>query len=476
MISVPGIGSGLDINSIVDGLVAAEGDAKTRLLATQRSDISSEVSAFGSLSSAVDLLRSASAALASSSTYNTYAVSSQDPEFFTASATEVQSAASEYDIEIRQLAEQQKLLSPAATDADTDVGSGTLTITVGADSFNVIIGSDNQTLTDIRDAINDAEDNTGVTASLLNVDDGGGNTVTKLVLTANETGAANAMTVTVADDDGNNTDASGLSVFYYDTLDGTSPEQMTEINEALDAELYIDNQRVLSTTNVVTDAIQGISINLNKAETGVINKLTTSADTGTVRNAIESFVSSYNTYIGQVNAFTDFNAETGVAGVLLGDATVRTLTNAVRTGISNTLPGLGNEFRNLVELGITTTESGALEIDQTVLNDAITSNLSDVETLFAAENGIATQLSSVLNEYTRNDGILQTKTEGLNESIDDIDNSLEALALSLETLEARLLAQFATLDQIVNQLNSTSSFLTQQFEQISQINQARSRR
>lgn len=475
MISVPGVGSGLDINSIVESLVSAESDAKTRLLANRRSGISSEVSAFGSLKSIVETLRTSAAKLANPATFTAFSASSQDTSYFTVEAT-VQASAGVYDVEVRGLAEQHKLLSPGYSDANTDVGFGIMTISVGSDSFDVEIDSENQTLNDIRNAINDAQDNTGVSATLLTVDDGTGGTLTKLVLTSNETGADNAITVTVADDDGNNTDGSGLSAFYYDTADATTPEHMTEINEALDAELYIDSQKVLSASNTVTDVLDGVTLNLAKAETGVINKLTISPNINSAKTAVESFVTSYNAFINQVNSLTAYNAETGVGGVLLGDATLRTLSNSVRIGVSSSLPGLSNEFRNIVELGITSTANGTLQIDQAKLTEALNSNSVDVATLFSADNGIATGLSNKLNEYVRTDGIFENKTESLNDSIEDIDDDLEALSLRMEALESRLFAQFAALDQLMSQLNSTSSFLTQQFDQISQITQSRSRR
>lgn len=475
MISVPGVGSGLDINSIVESLVSAESDAKTRLLANRRSGISSEVSAFGSLKNIVETLRASAARLANPETFTAFSASSQDSSYFTVAAT-AQASAGVYDVEIRGLAEQHKLLSAGYVDANTDVGFGTMTISVGTDSFNVEIDSENQTLVDIRNAINDAQDNTGVSATLLTVDDGAGGTLTKLVLTSNETGADNAISVTVADADGDNTDSSGLSAFYYDAADATTPEQMTEINEALDAELYIDNQKVLSASNTVTDVLDGVTLNLARAETGVINTLTISADTDSAKTAVESFVTSYNAFINQINALTAYNAETGVGGVLLGDATLRTLSNSVRIGVSSSLPGLSNEFRNIVELGITSTANGTLQIDQARLTEALNSNSADVATLFSSDNGIANVLSNKLNEYVRTDGIFENKTESLNDSIEDIDDDLEALSLRMEALESRLFAQFAALDQLMSQLNSTSSFLTQQFDQISNITQPRSRR
>lgn len=473
MISVPGIGSGLDINAIVDGLVAAEGDAKTQLLARERASIESEISAFGNLKNIINQLQAQTSKLASANTYTSTTATSQAPSFFIATA-ESSVAESSYDIEIRALAESQKLMSAGFAGLDTDVGSGTLTISVGSNSFDVDIEPSNQTLADVRNAINDAEDNTGVTATILTVDDGAGGVVSKLVLTADETGTANELTITVADDDSNNTDGTGLSAFYYDTADATTPEQMTEINAAVDAELYVDGQRILSATNTVTDAIDGVTLTLNKAETGTINQLTIANDIASVKSAIEVFVSNYNSFASLTSNLTAFNADTGSAGLLLGDATLRTLSNAVRTDVSKNVNGVSGELDNLVELGITTNSVGQFEIDDAVLQDALTNNPEAVAEFFSSDDGQATRLNNVLNEYVKSDGILDNKTKGLNETVDDINEDLATLELRLQSLEERLFAQFSTLDLLLSELNSTSNFLTQQFEQISQINRPRS--
>ncbi len=469
MISFTGLGSGLDIDAIVSGLVSAEGDAKTFLLSNKRSDIQTEISAFGNLKNIVTSLQTSTNILADASTFLKTSATSQDTSYFTVSST-TSATAGTYEIEIRTLAESQKLMSPGYTDSATNVGTGTLTISVGSDAFNVTIDSSNQTLAGIRDAINNASDNTGVTATLITVDDGVGGTLTKLVLTSDNTGTANALTVTVNDDDLTDTDSAGLSALYYDTGDATSPEQMTEINAAADAEFYIDGQKVLSSSNTVSSAIDGVTLNLLKAGTGVFNDLTVSHDTQSVKDAINVFVSNYNSFMSFTKNLTVYDADTGTAGILLGDATLRTLSNSVRANISQSVTGITGPYLNLVDLGITTSSTGTLVIDDTKLDAALADNESDVASFFSSTDGLATRLGSTLNEYTKSEGILDNKTSGLNETINDIDADLADLSLQLTALEERLYAQYSALDLIVSELNSTSEFLTQQFEQIAKIN------
>ncbi len=471
MISVPGIGSGLDINAIVNGLVAAEGDAKTQLLASKRSDTQAEISAFGGLKSILSTSLTPSLTFLKTATnFQSNTLISSDETVFTATSNTGSIPPGVFDIEVRDLAEAHKLLTTGFTDQDTDIGTGTLTISVGASSFDVVIDSSNQTLAGIRSAINDATDNTGVSATIVNVDDGGGGTEAKLILSSNNTGIANAITVTVNDDDLNDTDATGLSAFYYDSADATSPERMTQINAANDAEVYIDGQKVLSASNTVVDAIQGVTITVNKEDTGNVHSLTVARDTATIKANVESFILNYNAFITYTNNVTAFNPENGQVGILLGDATIRSLSNQIRTKMNDAVTGISGQYSTLVDLGITSKSDGTLEIDSTELNTALNNNMDDVAELFSSTNGIAVKLDSVVNEYIKAEGLLDSKSQGLNATVNNINEDLEDLQLTLISLEERLLAQFSALDVLMAQLNSTSSFLTQQFEQIKNIN------
>ena len=469
MISVPGLGSGLDVSSIVSQLVAVEGDTKTLLLANQQADIQAEITAFGSLKSLLSTFQSATTTLKLPATFDASLATSSDSSIFTASTTGSVAPGS-FDIEVRDLAEAHKLLSSGFTDADTVIGEGILTISVGTSSFNVTIDSTNSTVTGVRDAINDATDNTGISATIITVDDGTGNgTLTKLVLSSDNTGTDNALTITVNDTDGNHTDSSGLSALYYDTADATTPEQLSEIVAATNAEVYIDGQKVLSDSNTVVDAIQGITLNLVAEDIGTNYTLTIFNDKDRVTASIELFISNYNSFISLTNNFTAFNVDTGSAGIFLGDATLRTLRNQIRSEITNSVDDIGGPFAMLVDIGITTKLDGTLSIDSSKLDDALNTNFADVGNLFSSTNGIAVRLDSVLTEYTKADGIIDGKTKGLNTTIKSIAKDFEALDLKLTALEERLLAQFTALDVLLTQLNTTSNFLTEQFKIIGNI-------
>ncbi len=470
MISAPGIGSGLDLGGLVSQLVAAEGDAKTAALASKRSDMSTKISAFGSLKSALSSFQSSMSALTEADTFTSNTATSGDTEVFTVSATGTSLAANSYQVEVQTLAESQRLITAGFTDADTVVGTGELTITVGSDSFTVTIDSSNDTLSEIGDAINAASDNTGVTASVLNVDDGFGGTETKLVLTSDDTGTDNEITVTVDDDDLSDTNASGLSAFYYDPNDATSPEQLSVTNAAVDAVILIDGQQVTSSSNTIADAIEGVSINLlATVSPGETVSLTIEHDSSKISSAVSSFVSSFNTLATTINQLTVYDEETGAVGILLGDNTLLGITSNIRRQLTDSVDGLSGDITNLVNIGITTNTDGTLAFDSSELSDAIDSDLTSVTSLFSSDDGIAKQLDDVLDELLKSDGTLDSKIDGLNNTIEDIDESLVDISGRLDTLEQRLTAQFSALDLMIARMNTTSNFLTQQLSMISNI-------
>ena len=441
------------------GLVAAEGDVKTQNLNDQRTDLSTEISAFGTLSSVLGLFQDSIQNLDSANDYEISTAVPSDRTVFSAS-TSGSVAPATYDIEVVALAEAHKLLSPEFTDADTVVGTGTLTITSGSNTFDVIIDSDNDTLSEIRDAINASSENSSVSASILNVDDGMGGVVSKLILSADESGTANEISILVDDDDLSDKDNAGLSQLFYQA--GDVSNQMVEITEATDTDVRIDGQTVLSSGNTVSDAIEGISMEFYKAEPGTEYTLTVGTDTNQIRSNIETFVSTYNTYISTANALTAFNSSTQTGGILLGDATVLGVTSQIRRNLTDSVEGLTGGIQSLIDIGISTDDNGQLQINDTILSEAIDDNLDDVITLFSSEtDGIAVRLDAVVDEYVKTGGILQNKTEGLTNSVEDIDERLVDLEEYLDSLETRLLAQFNAMDSLIAQLNTTSQFISQ---------------
>lgn len=459
MISAPGVGTGLDINSLVKQLVSAEGDAKTTALAGKRSTVEAKISAFGNLKSKLSSFQSALELLKDADTFSSTKAISGNLDVFTASVSG-SITNNTYQIEVNTLAEAHRITSAGFTDSDTVVGTGILTIQVGSDSFSVTIDTNNDTLAEIRNAINTAEDNTGVTASIVNVDDGFGGTESRLTLTSNKTGTANEITATVDDDDLNDTDTNGLSALVYDP-DGSGITNASEANAAVDSVIFIDGQQVTSSTNTVSSALDGVTINLLDAKPGETFDLKLELDKAKITNSVKTFVDNFNQLANVIRDLSAYDAESGSAGVLLGDLTLLTLSTRLRQELTATVNGLTGDFTNVISLGITTNADGTLKFDSSKLSDAIDTNLQQVTDIFSSEDGIANQLDGLLEDFVKSNGVIQGKTDGLNNTLQDIDESLAALGRRLDSLEERLLTQFSALDSLVARLNSTSSFLTQ---------------
>ncbi len=449
-ISSPGIGSGLDIGSLITQLVSAEGSSGTKRLSLREAEYQGDISAFGSLKGALTLFQTAIQELQDVADFQVRSASSSNKDIFTATADSTADV-SQYGVEVVQLAQAHKLITTDGY-ADTDVvGGGTLTLTQGTDSFNVLVSA-TDTLTDVRDAINAATDNTGVAASIINVDDGLGGSEQKLIFTATSTGLDNAITITAVDDDLNDADALGLSRLVNANL--------VETAVALDGQIKVDNQLVSSNNNTFAGVIDGITISAKSVGAGETLRIT--QDRASVRSKIDTFIANYNGLVGTFNALGSYDSTTETGGILIGDSTLRGVQNLIRREIGSAVSGLTGSFSSLAELGITTDDTGKLSVDDETLNTALDNNFDDVGALFASTNGIANTLDTIMEGYIASDGIIESRTDGLQKSIENITEQREALNRRLTSLESRLLAQFTAMDALVSSLRNQSSFLTQQ--------------
>jgi flagellar hook-associated protein 2 len=399
-ISSPGLGSGLDIGGIVSQLVAAEGQPASFRLDRREAEYQAKISALGSLKSSLSDVQSALGGLTAFGDFQGRTASSGDTSIFTLTAT-ADAAPSSYAISVEKLAQSQKLSSGPYTDTTNTVtggAGGTLTFrfgtydgasfTVNADKAtgSVTIDPAKSSLQEIRNAVNEAD--IGVTANIIN--DGSGY---HLVFVSDDSGAANSLEISVTDDDGNDTDSAGLSLFAYDPTAGVgSGKNMTENVKAQDAELYIDGLLVKSADNQVNSAIEGLTIDLLSASPGKNVTASITEDTATITNNVDGFVSKYNKFIDSVNSLSSFNAETGEAGILLGNSVLRTVTGQVRGILSSAVSGLDGAYRSLADLGITTQSGGTLAIDKTKLEAALASDPDAVAKVFSAASSATDSL------------------------------------------------------------------------------------
>lgn len=384
-ISSPGVGSNLDVNSIVTQLMALE-RRPIELLASKEARFQAKLSAIGSLKGALSSFQSAVAGLVNASKFvATKKATVGDNTVFSASATN-SAATGSYQLAVTQLAQANKLKSAAFATQATTIGSGTLTVqfgTVSGSEFTangehaattITIASGKDSLADVRDAINAAK--AGVTASIVN--DGTGY---RLSLSSNHSGTANALKITVNDNDLANTDNAGLSQLAYDPVTA-GVQNLTETVAAKDAKFSIDGIDVVKSSNTVSDVIDGLSITLLKE--GASSTLSVSADKSSVKTTIEAFVKAFNESNKTLKELGSYNAETKQAGILQGDSTLRTVQSQMRSMLTSELNFAGGGLKTLSDIGIAFQKDGSLALNNTKLQAALDDPTKDVSTLFAS--------------------------------------------------------------------------------------------
>jgi flagellar hook-associated protein 2 len=444
-----GLGSGLDLESLISQLVSAEGTPEQLRISQSEANYQGELSALGSFRAALDTFKSSLDALSTIDKFAQRLASSSNEALFTVTATSAATPTA-HDVEVVQLAHAHKLSSAAFVADENGIGTGTLTISVAGKTSTIAINEGANQLSDIRDAINNAEDNPGVQAVIVNGEDGA-----HLVLNATQTGAANTITVEATGGDG------GLDAFIYDPAKEIT--NLSEVQAATDAEINIDGISVHDASNSISDAIDGVTINLVSASPGETARLSVSYDKEATTNAINSFVTAYNSLQQTLGGLTSYDATSKVAGPLLGDSMVLMFEDQLRQDMGNIVSGLSSDLNSLSDIGITTNYAdGTLAIDEDTLSTALDQHFDDVGQLFASSDGFATRLQSLADTYLSSDGLIDVRTEGLQKSIDGLSDDQQALNDHLAAYEDRLRTQFTALDQLVSQLTATSNYLTTQ--------------
>jgi flagellar hook-associated protein 2 len=273
------------------------------------------------------------------------------------------------------------------------------------------------------------------------------------------------------DDDGIHTDDSGLSRFFHDGSNPTDDvgNQMDQVDAAQNARITVDGFTAYSSTNEFSNVITGVTITalVDDGENGLSLDppsalLDISLDKTKVKSAIEVFLTSYNELILVTNELTDYDPASETRGLLSGDSTLNNLETQVRRIFSNTVKGAAADLSSLSTLGVKTNLNGTVTLDSDLLATVISGQFDDIGALFSGDNGIASQLDSLLNSYLSAGGVFQSRENGFNAELAEVEDERATLEFRLEKIEARLRAQFASLDILVSQFNSTGNFLTQQ--------------
>lgn len=453
-ISSPGLGSGLDINALVTQLVAAERAPKERQLTQTDARLTTEFTALAALKGALSSLRSATNSLKGPDVFSLRKATTGDEQYFTAGATGSAIAGS-YSVQVAQLATAARLGSAVHAGPEAVVGAGTLSIGVGASSFDVVIAEGTDSLADIRDAINGAEGNTGVRATLIRDTAG-----TYLVLAGTSTGAANAVSISASD-------ASAGLQQLADDLTAFDPERDVAAQDAI---AYVSGYEVRSPTNTIGGAIEGVTLNLKKVTPeGETVSLEVQRDDAAIQKKAESFVTAYNALVQQVTTLSRYDAATKTAGPMLGDSLLRTVDTQLRRMLSEPVAGSTGAYRTLTSLGLEITVSGTLQLDAAKFQKALAADPDAVNRVFSSESGVAVRMSQFLDERLSVGGEFAARDERISTQRRRLDQEKVALEARMVVVQQRYLRQFTAMDTMLAQLQTTSGYLTQQLEGLSNL-------
>jgi flagellar hook-associated protein 2 len=437
-ITSTGIGSGLNIGAIVSSLTTAFGAAQTTQLTNAQTTLDSQVSAFGTFTAALDTLKLALPTLEDPRQLASFAATVADKDIATAT-TSSSAVAGSYSLLVNNLA-RAAVATSAPLSNTAAVGSGTLTIAVGGLSADITIDTTNNTLAGIAAAINSASNNPGVSASVITTTDG-----SRLVLTGTRTGLANQITVTPSGGDG------GLAALALTSV------------PAQDASFSINGFPATSGSNLVTGAITGVTINLLGASAPATpTTLTISPDTTSAQASIDKFVTALNGVLSSIQTLTGYDPSTQTAGPLNGNATLEAFQNQLQRILGQVVSGTGG-VKSLTDLGINAGTDGSYATDDTKLGNALSASLASIGKLLGGANGIATQLSNLVDGYIKPGGLLDTINKGLQTSLSSVEDQQTALSAQLAAYSARLTAQYNAMDAAVAQLKQMQTFLNAEF-------------
>jgi len=491
-----GAGSGADLTTLLNNLMTSE---KIPLVSLQKKEAAQQtkITAYGSLSAALSTFRDAYAAV-DESKFVTAKATSSDATVATVTG-KAGASSGNLSLKVDNLAVEAKVASARVLDsegnaatADSTVGIGKLTFTFGKatqtppgfeadaekESFTVDIGSDQNTLAGVRDAIN-AKSN-GITAAI--VKDGTG---ARLVFSSTKTGEqSNFKIETDAPPGGGG--GPGLSQFAYDPAApgaaATSPSQLTL---GINASLTLDGMAISSPNNILTDTIDGLTITLLKggvtAGVTASTTISVSQDNAGAKAAVTTLATAYNTLLAATKKLSlsvpqdAGSTDTRTDGPLSGDATIRSLMNQIKSAITAPVDGATAPYTSLGAVGMEFLKDGTLKLNETRFDAAMSADRNAVTKLFTKEpngegsQGITAAIAALTTSMVADDGQVKSRINSLTTVTKQLQAQQTSVSARLVQIEARYRAQFTALDSMLTSMNSTSAFLTKQLDSLSSL-------
>ena len=448
MAGITGIGSGMDIDAMVGALVAAEKAPKEAQLNRLETATTTKISALGTLRTALSSFQTALKDLNDIKLFENRSARSSNTDLLTATASKTAQSGT-YSVKVEQLATGSKTATKALEGDFTASVAGTLTVKVGSGEGIDVKIEKGASLTQVKEALNAALKDSGVSANLLTDPSTG---KTRLVMSSSNTGEGKDVSISTS---------TGLEAFEIDTESDATAETGGVLERAQNAKFTIDGLALESATNKVEGASPDVTLDLVAADKDKSITVTVAQDQEGVTANIKKFVDAYNNLIKTTNSLTKVTKVgedgTPLTGGLVGDSSVR----SILSGIQNELisAGGGDGVRLLSDLGITTQKDGTLGIDDKKLKTALENNFDAVGSFFTGDTGLMSRLNNRVDGFNQTGGILAQRVSGLEATTADIKAQREKLELRIESMTARLYSQFNAMDTMVAQLSNTSSWL-----------------
>ncbi|MDX7755001.1 flagellar filament capping protein FliD [Aeromonas caviae] len=462
-ITSAGAGSGLDLESVISASVAAKQAQLQQPITTKKTNTQITLSGVGQLKSAISTFDTTLAKLSTPGAFNKRAINitqdTDDPILKISSNTDASNG--QYNVTVNKLATTSKIEGTFASSTSSLITEdGTLTFSAGDGNEFTVDVKKGDSLQQIRKRINNAPDNFGLTANIVNTSDG----KAKLVIDSGVTGAGNDLKIS-----GSTTE---LKMFEADTSSATavSGSSMSRTQQSTDAEIDVDGNILTSDTNTFKDNVQGLDITVlrvsDKDSDGNLksNKVDITTDKSAIKGLVQEFVDGYNTLIDQCTELGKRNTIVGGesqddGGALAGDSMPR----SIRTLMANTVMEPNSEMtgiNSIFQVGIKMDNDGKLSVDSDKFDDALDDNYEQVVALFSGENGVAGKLQTSLKEYTKTGGLISQRQDQLNSDLRDLSTREATAADQLEKYEANLRAQYASLDTQLAQMQRSTSYLS----------------
>ncbi|ASR89034.1 flagellar filament capping protein FliD [Alcaligenes faecalis] len=457
-ISSIGVGSGLKLDELLEDLRKTE---KKSLVVIQNRQVANtnKISAYGQLKSGLSELQAAAKKLNSADLYGAVKTTANSEDIKVSGTAKA--VPGQYVIKVSNLATRQTLTATEQASRDTAIGTdGKITVTLanGKEHTLDMTGKDTS-LQGVMNAIN-ADAELGMKATIINT--GAADQPYRLQLSAADTGEAASITSIKVD--GNN-DLGKLLDF---NSGNPAALGLTEV-EAMNAELTVNGIKISSESNTLKDTIEGLEITLNKASSEAIN-IDVTKDNTKAAEAIKEYVAAYNKFNTSIRALTSYNPDLKQGSALTGDSLAREAQNAMREATLGHVNGDG-EIRTLIGLGINLNpKTGELEIDDKKLDAALKNNMADVQKMFVGEQAIAGRVQKAAEDFVKKGGRIDKAQEGaekigktLQDQYDNADKRIE------EKMEAYR-KQFVQLDVMINRMQGTSNYLSQQLSMLGNMN------